>query len=459
MRTPWSESPWQNVLVYGLGVSGRAAVRFLRRRGVAVLGIDDRETAALDLTEWAGDAGFAAASAGSTTTLPDDLDGVVLSPGVPPDRPLVAAARRSGLPVIGEIELAFPFVTGPVAAITGSNGKSTTTALTGAMLQAAGLDVAVCGNIGRPLIDCLDSPVDVYVAELSSYQLESTVTFRPQAAALLNISPDHLDRHGDLASYVEAKARLFDQQSESDVAVFNADDPLVVEVAHRGHRARRRFFSRSTKVEDGCYVEDGMVVEVVPGEGDRRLFSSQDVPVPGTHNLENAMAGALLARAMGVEPDALGAGLAGFVGLPHRVERVLERAGTVWYDDSKGTNVGATRKSLEGFADASVHLILGGRGKGADLAVLADVVAPKVQRLYLIGESAGEFERVLGSLVPVEMAGDLERAVAAAALHAGPGEVVLLSPACASFDQYENFMRRGEHFQTLVRDLPEVAHG
>lgn len=445
--------------MYGLGVSGRAAARFLRRRDVAVLGLDDRDPGELDLAEWAGDEGFLAAAASAIDTLPEDIDGMVLSPGVPPGQPLVAAARGRGLPVIGEIELGFPFALGPVLAITGSNGKSTTTSLTGAMLEAAGLEVAVCGNIGRALTDCLDSPVDAYVAELSSYQLEGTVTFRPQAAALLNLSPDHLDRHGDLASYVAAKATLFANQGAADIAVFNADDPLVVEVAERDHRARRRFFSRHSKVEDGCYVEDGVVVEVAPGEEGRRLFASDDVPVPGTHNLENAMAGALLARALGVEAEALEAGLAGFVGLPHRVERVLERAGTVWYDDSKGTNVGATRKSLEGFADGSVHLILGGRSKGSDLSELADIVAPKVRRLYLIGESAAQFENALGGVVPVEMSGDLERAVAAAARHAAPGEVVLLSPACSSFDQYENFMRRGEHFQTLVRDLPEAANG
>lgn len=459
MRTPWSERPWSRVLVYGLGVSGRAAVRFLRSREVAVLGIDDRRPEELDLAEWTSDDGFVANAAGALDALPEDIDGMVLSPGVPPERPLVAAARARGLPVIGEIELAFPFTSGPVLAITGSNGKSTTTALTGAMLRAAGLEVAVCGNIGRPLVDCLDSPVDAYVAELSSYQLESTVTFHPQAAALLNVSPDHLDRHGDLKSYVAAKARVFENQGAADIAVFNADDPLVLEVAEREHGARRRFFSRHSKVEDGCYVEDGIVVEVAPGKDRRRLFASDDVPVPGTHNLENAMAGALLARALGVSAEALVAGLAGFVGLPHRVERVLERAGTVWYDDSKGTNVGATRKSLEGFADASVHLILGGRGKGSDLSELADIVRPKVKRLYLIGESAAEFERALGDVVPVEMAGDLERAVAAAAGYAAPGEVVLLSPACSSFDQYDNFMRRGEHFQTLVRDLPEAANG
>ena len=462
MKTPWSERPWHRVLVYGLGLSGCAAARFLRRRDVAVLGVDDRSPDTLDLAEWAGDGGFVAYEAGALAELPPDVDGVVVSPGVPPERRLVAAARRRGLPVIGEIELAFPFVSGPVLAITGSNGKSTTTALAGAMLEAAGLQVAVCGNIGRPLADCLDEEVDAYVAELSSYQLESTVTFHPRVAALLNLSPDHLDRHGDLESYGAAKAAIFANQGAGDTAVLNADDPLVMRLGQGetvGDGTRRRYFSRQAEVADGCYVEDGVVVEVAPGEARRRLFASTDVPVPGTHNLENAMAAALLARALGVEPEALSAGLSAFTGLPHRVERVRELGGTLWYDDSKGTNVGATLKSLEGFADGTVHLILGGRAKGSDLRELAEVVATKVVRLYLIGESAAEFERALGELAPVERSGDLEHAVAAAARHAVSGEVVLLSPACASFDQYDNFMRRGEHFQVLVRDLPDETTG
>jgi UDP-N-acetylmuramoylalanine--D-glutamate ligase len=419
--------------VYGLGVSGRAAVRFLRRRGVAVLAVDDREKAELDFAQWEADRQVEVAFAGGLPRLPADVDGVVLSPGVPVDRPLVAEARERGLPVIGEVELAFPFVEGPVVGITGSNGKSTTTALTGSMLKASGRAAVVCGNFGRPLVDCVDSGGEVFVTELSSFQLESISTFRPRAAALLNLSPDHLERHGDLESYAAAKAAIFDNQEEDDVAVFNADDPLVLEIARRERSARRRFFSRRSPVEDGCYVEDGVVIEVAPGVGKQRLFASDEVPVPGTHNLENAMAGALLARAMGVAPEQLATGLTAFKGLPHRVERVLERCGVVWYDDSKGTNVGATLKSLEGFADASVHLILGGRSKGSDPVELAPLVRRKVRRLYLIGESALEFESALGELVPSEMAGTLDLAVAAAA--------------------------RRAHFQALVHDLAEVVNG
>jgi UDP-N-acetylmuramoylalanine--D-glutamate ligase len=459
MRVPWSDSEWRRVLVYGLGVSGCAAAGFLSRRGVAVLAVDDRDPAQLDLDEWSGEPGVEVAWAAELERLPQDVDGVVVSPGVPGDRPLLEAARSRSLAVIGEVELAFPYIRGAVVAITGSNGKSTTSALTGGMLEAAGKHAIVCGNFGRPLVDCVDDDGDVFVTELSSFQLESVDTFRPRAAALLNLSPDHLDRHGTLAAYATAKAAIFTNQQASDVAVLNADDPWVVEAATGAGGARRRFFSRNGVVTDGCYLEDGIVVEVAPGEGKRALFSSSDVPVPGTHNLENAMASALLARALGARAEQLAAGLSGFRGLPHRVEKVLDRGGVVWYDDSKGTNIGATLKSLEGFADGSVHLILGGRGKGGDLAALEDVVRRKVRRLYLIGESALDFERAFGAFVEADLSESLDRAVAAAAGRAASGEVVLLSPACASFDQYDNYERRGEHFQQLVHGMAEAADG
>lgn len=459
MRVPWSDKGWRRVLVYGLGVSGRAAASFLRGRGVAVLAVDDSDPAQLDLPGWAEDQGIEVLWAADLDQLPRDIDGVVVSPGVPGDQPLLEAARRRSLAVVGEVELAFPFLGGPVVAITGSNGKSTTTALTGGMLEAAGTRAIVCGNFGRPLVDCVDEDGDVFVTELSSFQLESVDTFRPRAAALLNLSPDHLDRHGTVAAYAAAKAAIFGNQQASDIAVLNADDPLVVEVATGVGEARRRFFSRSGAVADGCYVEDGVVVEVAPGEGKQTLFASSDIPVPGTHNLENAMASALLARALGARAEQLTEGLAAFRGLPHRVEKILDHGGVAWYDDSKGTNVGATRMSLEGFADGSVHLILGGRGKGADLGELEDAIRRKARRLYLIGESAPDFELAFGAHVATELSGSLDRAVVAAASRAASGEVVLLSPACSSFDQYENYERRGEHFQQLVNGLAEAVDG
>jgi UDP-N-acetylmuramoylalanine--D-glutamate ligase len=457
MMTPWGDAEWSRVVVYGLGLSGRAAAGFLRSRGVEVVGVDRRGREALDLGELGSDPGLELVLGDEPRALPAGVDGVVLSPGVPPDRPLLADARRQGVPVIAEVELAFPFLNGPAVGVTGSNGKSTTTALAGAALAASGVTAEVCGNIGVPLTACVDGePGRVFVVELSSFQLESVDTFRPRAAALLNLTADHLDRHTDLAAYRAAKEAIFARQESEDVAVLNADDPYVAAI---GARARRRFFSRLRPVEDGCYLDGGRVVEAEPGLSPVELFRPEDLRVHGLHNLENAMAAALLARALGADSSAVRTGLASFSGLPHRLEQVRSLGGVSWFNDSKGTNIDATLRSLEGFEGNSVHLILGGRHKGGDPAVLADAVGAKARRVYLIGEAAEEFERVLSPVAASEQCGDLERAVSAAHERARSGEVVLLSPACASFDQYNNFAERGEHFNRLVARLPEVADG
>ncbi|HEY6323506.1 MAG TPA: UDP-N-acetylmuramoyl-L-alanine--D-glutamate ligase [Thermoanaerobaculia bacterium] len=474
MNVPWGSGRFERVLVYGLGLSGRAASRLLLARGVAVAAVDDRP--GVDPGELAAEPGFELLSAAAAARLAADpvngsdpaaawtgIDGVVVSPGVPPERPLLAAARRRGLPVLAEVELAFPFVDGPVLAITGTNGKSTTTALTGALLAAAGHAVEVCGNIGEPLAGRVDGPPGrTFVVELSSFQIDGLDTFRPRAAAFLNLTEDHLDRYHDLASYAAAKRRLFRRQGAGDLAVLNADDPItrttLAAADAPGPAARpccairRRLFSRRGPVDDGCYLAaSGMVVEVSPGEPPRTLFAAAEVSLAGVQNLENAMAAALLARGLGASPEAIRRGLAGFRGLPHRMQQVAVQDGVTWYDDSKGTNPAATIKSLEGFADGTVHLILGGRNKGADFAPLAPPARAKARRLYLIGEAAGEIERALGGAAPLELSGTLAAAVRSAARHAMPGEAVVLSPACASFDQFRNFAHRGEVFQAEVR--------
>lgn len=457
MRAPWSpDGRFERVLVYGLGLSGRAAARLLLSRGVAVVGVDEKPEEKLGLGDLAGRVELRAGEAPADLFTP--VDGVVVSPGVPMDRPLLEDARRRGVPVIAEVELAFPFLDGTIVAITGSNGKSTTTALTGDMLRAAGHAVEVCGNIGEPLAGLVDGPSGcVFVVELSSFQIEGLATFKPMAAALLNISEDHLDRYAGLAEYTAAKKRLFRDQDAGGIAVLNADDPETLEVATA---ARKRYFSRRGPVADGCWADaDGRVVEVTPGALDVELFHVSDMPLAGVQNLENAMAAALLARAAGAEPAAIRAALTGFQGLPHRLQRVGERGGVLFYDDSKGTNPAATAKSLEGFADGTVHLILGGRNKGADLGVLTPIIRRKVRRVYLIGESAGDFEQVLGGAVPLERSETLERAVRSAAGEAVDGEAVVLSPACASFDQFRNFVHRGESFQALVRQIVGGPHG
>ncbi|HEV2855956.1 MAG TPA: UDP-N-acetylmuramoyl-L-alanine--D-glutamate ligase [Thermoanaerobaculia bacterium] len=448
MNGPWGHL--RRVLVYGLGLSGRAAARLLIERGAAVLAVDDKAV------EVNGDLGgkVELLPGGGSQALPPDVDAVVVSPGVPLDRPVLEEARRRKVPVIAEVELAFPFLDGPVVAITGSNGKSTTTAMAGEMVRAAGLPVEVCGNIGEPLADKVDGPAGrVFVVELSSFQIEGIATFKPKAAALLNLSEDHLDRYGTLAAYGAAKKRLFRDMDPDGVAVLNADDPETVEVETR---ARRRFFSRLRPVSDGCWADtDGRVVEVSPGEpasAGIELFNASDVPLAGVQNLENAMAAALLARAVGVEPEAIRAALHGFRGLPHRLQKVGEKGGVFFYDDSKGTNPGATLKAIEGFADGTVHLILGGRNKDADLSVLTPMVRRKARRAYLIGEAAAEFEQALGEAVPFEKSGTMEKAVQSAAAQARSGEAVVLSPACASFDQFKNFVHRGQVFQELVKN-------
>ncbi|MDY7091712.1 MAG: UDP-N-acetylmuramoyl-L-alanine--D-glutamate ligase [Acidobacteriota bacterium] len=451
--------PWRRVLVYGLGLSGRSAARLLLASGLAVVAVDRRQAPELELGELAEADGFQLLPGGEEGALPKDLDAVVLSPGVPADRPLLAAARQGKLPVISEAELALAWIRGPVLAITGTNGKSTTTELAGAMLRAAGLEVEVCGNIGAPVTErVLAGAHRAFVVELSSFQLESMPTLRPRAAALLNLAPDHLDRYPDLAAYGAAKAQIFAHQEPGDWAVVNGDDPQVLALVH-DLKARRRSFSRREAVQDGCRLEGEDVVEHSPGAEPRLLFSRDQLPLAGAHNLENAMAAALLARALDAQPEHLQAALGEFRGLPHRMQRVAEIAGVTYFDDSKGTNVAAAVKSLEGLPDGRVHLILGGRHKGDDLAPLARLAAVKAQRVYLIGEAAEEMSTALGSAVAQEHSGTLEAAVSSAARRARSGDVVLLSPACASFDQFTSFAHRGQRFQELVQKLEQDLEG
>ncbi len=463
MKVPWSDSEWRRVAVYGLGVSGRAAAALLQRHGIEVVAVDDRPREELNLESLEPLGISQLLVGGELEGRPDDvhgLDGVVVSPGVPPERPLLVAARRRGLPIIAEVELAFRFLEGEVVGITGSNGKSTTTALTGAMLEAAGRRVEVCGNIGAALSERVAAaatahaggdPERVFVVELSSFQLEGIDRFHPHSAALLNISHDHLDRHGDLESYRAAKTAIFGRQEAGDLAVLNAEDPLVAETRVTAHR---RFFSSRNEVGDGCYLAGDVVVETVPGEQAEELFRPSDVPLPGPHNLENAMAAALLARAHGASKGDIEAGMRAFRGLPHRLELVVERDGVVWYDDSKGTNLAATERSLQGFEDGRVLIILGGRAKGGDFSQLTPLIKRKARRVYLIGEATPNFERALAPEVSFESVGTLDRAVARAVDAARAGDVVLLSPACSSFDQFLNFAQRGRMFQRLVKALP-----
>ena len=449
----------RRTLVYGLGLSGLAAARLLRRRGAEVTGFDDRPLAAGALGELADDPGFRLLPPGVPPALPAGIEAVIVSFGVPAGWPLLAAARERGVPVVAEVELAWQHLDGRVVAITGSNGKSTTTALAGALLAAAGVPVEVCGNIGRPLSACVEGSAGrTFVVELSSFQLEGITSLAPVAAALLNLSADHLDRHGDLAGYLAAKQRVFAFQEAGAIAVVNADEPGL---APPDLAARLRRFSLTGPVADGCWRDGERVVERGPGAAPEELFRLADLPLAGPHQLENAMAAALLALAAGAPRAGIPAALAAFRGLPHRLQQVGERDGVTFWDDSKGTNVGATVRALEGFAPASVHLILGGRSKGTDLSALATAVGRAARAAYLIGEATGELARALAGVCPLLACGTLDVAVARAAAAARPGEAVVLSPACASFDQFRDFVHRGEEFQRLVGELlaAEVTRG
>lgn len=434
-------------LVVGLGASGVAAARLLAQEGWPVTVNDkaDAEKLAERLAHLPE--GCQSVLGGHPIALLDDVSLVVVSPGVPWDLTLLAAARERGIEVIAEVELAFRFFAAPMVGITGSNGKTTTTALTGEILKVAGWRTAVGGNIGTPAAElALEPDWDAAVLELSSFQLEGCTTLRPRVGALLNLSPDHLDRHPTMASYLEAKARLFACQRPDDWAVLNRDDaPLAGLVTP----SRQVFFSLESRAAEAHLADGVLVLDGTP------LLSRRDLPLLGDHNVANALAAALTAARMGVPREAIARALASFSGLPHRHQRVAEARGVRFVDDSKGTNIGATAAGLAGYPPGSIHLILGGLGKGQDFRELAPAVAGRVARAYLIGAAAGEIGAALAATVPCEECGTMHVAVERAFALARPGDTVLLSPACASFDQFANYADRGDQFARLARALVE----
>lgn len=448
--------------VFGLARSGRAAVTALAERGVAVIGTDTKDAAglgdlpALDGVRW---------ELGShPLSLLDGVDLVVVSPGIPLTLPVFDAARARAIPVVSEVELASRLLPGVVVGITGTNGKSTTTALTAALLRAAGHAAIACGNFGTPWISFATkagangngSAPKTWVVELSSFQLEGIRRFAPDVAVHLNLTPDHLDRYRSMDDYGAAKARIFENQREAQVAVLNADDPLVARIRPR---ARRFEFSRAAQPALGAWLKDDLFVGDVNGKGPRVIAKRSDLALPGMHNVENALAALAATLPLGVTPESAVETFRGFRGLPHRTALVRTLGGVTWWNDSKGTNVDATLKSLEGFDDARVHLILGGKDKGDDFGRLAPLAAKKARTILAIGKAGPAVAKALAAVpgVDVVLAGTLEKAVEEAARRAGAGDAVLLSPACASFDQFRNFEHRGDVFEELVRALPELA--
>lgn len=451
-RPPLPEGPF---LVAGLARSGVAVARALRFRGQEVTGVDSASPSGLEALDLAGVPYFL------ETDGIEFLDGtatVVKSPGIPQDAPLLRAARDRDIPIIGELEIGWRLVEGRFLAITGTNGKTTTTELAAHLFREAGLPVEVAGNVGSPLSGLVEGPADpgrTVVCECSSFQLEDTREFSPECAVFLNLAPDHLDRYRDLEGYGQAKLAIFANQEGGDVAVLNAEDEWLEGHLLPGEAGRVRFLPAGRNGEEvDLWLESGEIV--VEGES---LFAVSDLKLFGTHNVANAMAAAAAALSFGLSREAVARGLSSFAGVPHRLEPVAEVDGVLWVNDSKGTNVTATLTALEAF-DRPVRPILGGSSKGEDFEPLARAVAGHCPAIYLIGEAGPDIGEAIGRVgggtepatVPVEC-GDLETAVSKAALDAVAGDVVLLSPACASFDQFRDYEERGDRFRALVGGL------
>jgi UDP-N-acetylmuramoylalanine--D-glutamate ligase len=443
----------KKVLVVGLARSGRAAIERLLPRGAQLTVTDLSPPAALgaELRDLAAKKVGLEIGMHRTETF-ENQDLIVVSPGVPADSPYLQAARARNIPIVPEIEVASWLLASPLVGVTGSNGKTTTTTLIGKMLESSRIPAAVAGNIGVPLISLVDAvPREkIIVTELSSFQLEVIRDFRPQVSVLLNITPNHLDRHGTMEAYVEAKAQVFRNQTPEDLAVLNADDPVVRSLAPR-IRARKVYFSRQMELPDGLFVSRGRVIYRA-GNLERPVLETRDVKLRGEFNLENVLAAAATACVLGADFAALRRAVQEFRGVEHRLEFVREVHGVAFFNDSKATSVDAAAKALSAF-EGGVHLILGGKDKGAPYAPLAPLIARRARGLYLIGAAAERIARELSGTVEIVPAGDLETAVLEAFSRAEAGETILLSPACASFDQFENFEHRGRVFKDVVERI------
>jgi UDP-N-acetylmuramoylalanine--D-glutamate ligase len=357
-----------------------------------------------------------------------------------------------GEPVIGEIELAAQFFPGRMIAITGSNGKTTTTALTGEIVSAGGFHTLVGGNIGTPAISLVDqaTPETIAVLEVSSFQLETIQSYKPHIAVVLNVTPDHLDRHRTFAAYTSAKARIFENQSADDFAVLNADDPTCVSLAE-AVKSKLFWFSRKKEVEQGAFVRDGHIF-FLNRDDEKEIMPVAEISLKGGHNVENVLAAASVGMLMGCEPDQIRKTIREFKAVEHRLEYVATIRGVEFYNDSKATNVDATIKAIESFP-ANIHLILGGKDKGSDYSVLNNLLRQRVKAVYTIGAAADKIESQIETKTEIIQAGTLDAAVKRAAKAAQPGDIVLLAPACASFDQFQNYEHRGETFKELVKAL------
>jgi UDP-N-acetylmuramoylalanine--D-glutamate ligase len=442
----------KRLLVVGLARTGMVVSLFCAAYGARVTATDERPESALqDAVEKLRAAGASLELGAHRPETFVNQDLIIVSPGVPAKMPLLELARNRGIPVWSEIELAWRLMRGKLVAITGSNGKTTTTALVGHILQSAKIPVLIGGNIGTPLLAKVEASSDstVTVAEVSSFQLETIEAFRPDVGVLLNLTPDHIDRHGSFEAYARAKQRLFENMLDRDAAVLNADDP---EVARRGPAHAQTFwFSRRKRLAAGAFVRGDEILFRREGT-ESVLMRRRDIPLRGEHNLENVLAASAAAILAGAPPDAIAAAVRTFPGVEHRLEYVAEIRGVAFYNDSKATNVDATLKAIDAFP-GSLFVILGGTDKGSPYTPLREPLRAKAKLALVIGAAADKIRHELDGAVAIERAGTLDRAVTIAFERATPGDTVLLAPACSSFDQFDNFEHRGRAFKEIVARL------
>jgi UDP-N-acetylmuramoylalanine--D-glutamate ligase len=446
----------KRALVVGLARTGVATALFCAARGADVTATDARaENEIGDVLASLRSAGVKLELGGhrENTFLAQDL--IVPSPGVPADAPLLQSARAKGVTIWSEVELADRFLNGRLIGITGSNGKTTTTSLIEHILRNAGLSTILAGNIGTPLIARVEQTSNdtITVVELSSFQLELIEVFRPNISVFLNLTADHLDRHHTLEAYGRAKARIFENQTEADSAVLNADDPATTPLAPA--KPHVYWFSRKQRVAQGAFVKESEIIFRHDGE-EATVLNLRDIPLAGAHNVENVLAAVAATRLAGAEPAAIARGVRSFAGVEHRLEFVAEIAGVRYYNDSKATNVDAALKALEAFP-GRILIVLGGKDKGSDYTLLQKPLREKAILALLIGAAAEKIEKQITGNVAIERAGTIERAVEIASHASRPGDVVLLAPACASFDQFQNYEHRGRVFKELVHNLERQA--
>jgi UDP-N-acetylmuramoylalanine--D-glutamate ligase len=443
----------QRILVIGLGKTGIASVRFLMGQGAKVTATDEKPQS--ELKDAVRELGILTANlefCKYNKEILSRVDMIVPSPGVPPSNIILAEGQRRKIPIISEIELAYRFLEPPLIAITGTNGKTTTTTLIRHILAKDGKRVFVGGNIGNPLVGYVDGKQedDYAVVEVSSFQLQWIRSFHPFISILLNITCDHVDYHGSFEAYRETKERIFENQRGADLAILNADEPRSFLLA-RNMAAKVELFSTRTEVTKGIFLKDRTLIHHTV-DGDCEEYPLDMIKIPGLHNIENVMASIMAARYCGCSPGSIVSAVRNFKGIPHRIEFTEEKNGVAFYDDSKGTNVGAVTRALETFS-RPIILLMGGRDKEGDFGTLSPLIDSKVKELVLFGEAANKIDGLIGGIVKTSKCRTLKEAIELAYQHSRTGDVVLLSPGCASFDEFSNYKERGRFFKDVVKSL------